>query len=168
MTDLDNRRFIPNQEFVNQINNAQSSWKAVVYDEYTGMTVAQLISRAGGSKRLNFPKPRWVTTLSGLFWSSMKFFYFVLQFLSIFFLLLLHHPAFRFIHPLLRKCLLKSWRGAGGGGGGGEGGGKIFCISSPSPCMLCLLIWFRSLPRYSLLNYFSRCPKINEFCESIQ
>ena len=58
LTDLENRKFIPNQEFVDKINNAQSSWKAVVYDEYRGMTVAQLISRAGGPKRLNFPKPR--------------------------------------------------------------------------------------------------------------
>ena len=58
LTDLENRKFIPNQEFVDKINYAQSSWKAVVYDEYRGMTVAQLISRAGGPKRLNFPKPR--------------------------------------------------------------------------------------------------------------
>ena len=58
LTDLENRKFIPNQAFVNEVNNAQSSWKAVVYDEYKGMTVAQLISRAGGPKRINFPKPR--------------------------------------------------------------------------------------------------------------
>ena len=58
LTDPENRKFIPNQEFVDQINNAQSSWKAVVYDEYRGMTVAQLISRAGRPKRLKFPKPR--------------------------------------------------------------------------------------------------------------
>ena len=56
--DLDNRRFIPNQEFVDEINNAQSAWRAAVYDEYKGMTVAQLISRAGGPKKFNFPKPR--------------------------------------------------------------------------------------------------------------
>ena len=53
-----NRKFIPNQEFVDQINSVQNAWKAVVYEEYSGMTVAQLISRAGGPKRLNFPKPR--------------------------------------------------------------------------------------------------------------
>lgn len=58
LTDLENRKFIPNQEFVDEINNAQSAWRAVVYDKYRGMTVAQLISRAGGLKRLNFPKPR--------------------------------------------------------------------------------------------------------------
>ena len=58
LTDLENRKAISNQAFVNEINNAQSSWKAVVYDKYRGMTVAQLISRAGGPKRLNFPKPR--------------------------------------------------------------------------------------------------------------
>ena len=58
LTDLENRKFIPNQAFVNEVNNAQSSWKAVVYDEYKGMTVAELISRAGGPKRINFPKPR--------------------------------------------------------------------------------------------------------------
>ena len=56
-TNLENRKFIPNQEFIDQINRAQSSWKAVVYDKYRGMTVAQLIARAGGPKRLNFPKP---------------------------------------------------------------------------------------------------------------
>ena len=60
LTDLENRKFIPNQEFVDKINNAQSSWKTVVYDEYREMNVAQLISRAGGPKRLNFPKPRCV------------------------------------------------------------------------------------------------------------
>ena len=58
LTDLENRKFIPNKEFVNEINNAQSSWKAVVYDEYRGMTVAQLINKAGGPKRLKFPKSR--------------------------------------------------------------------------------------------------------------
>ena len=58
LTDLENRKFNPSQEFVNEINNAQSSWKAVVYDKYRGMTVAELISRAGGPKKLNFPKPR--------------------------------------------------------------------------------------------------------------
>lgn len=58
LTDLENRKFIPNPELVNEINNAQSAWRAVVYDEYKGMTVAQLISRAGGLKRFNFPKPR--------------------------------------------------------------------------------------------------------------
>jgi len=58
LTDLENRKFIPNLEFVNEINNAQNAWRAVVYAEYKGMTVAQLISRAGGPKRFNFPKPR--------------------------------------------------------------------------------------------------------------
>ena len=58
LTDLENRKFIPNQEFVHEINNAQSAWRAVLYDEYKGMTVAQLISRAGGPKRFNFPEPR--------------------------------------------------------------------------------------------------------------
>ena len=59
LTDLENRKFIPNPVFVNEINNAQSAWRAVVYDEYKGTTVAQLISRAGGPKRFDdFPKPR--------------------------------------------------------------------------------------------------------------
>ena len=53
-----NHEFIPNREFIDQINSAQSSWKAVVYEEYSGMTTAQLISRGGGLKRQNFPKPR--------------------------------------------------------------------------------------------------------------
>ena len=60
LANLENRKFIPNQEFVDQINIAQRSWKAVVYDEYRGMTVAQLFARAGGPKRLHFPKPRLV------------------------------------------------------------------------------------------------------------
>lgn len=63
----DNRKFIPNQEFVDQINNVQSSWKAVVYEDYSGMTVAQLIARAGGPNRLNFPKPRYATSLNFVF-----------------------------------------------------------------------------------------------------
>lgn len=63
----DNRKFIPNQEFVDQINNLQSSWKAVVYEDYSGMTVAQLIARAGGPNRLNFPKPRYATSLNFVF-----------------------------------------------------------------------------------------------------
>ena len=62
LTEFENRKFVPNQEFVDKINNAQSTWKAVVCEEYSGMTVAQLISRAGGPKKLNFPKPRSVTT----------------------------------------------------------------------------------------------------------
>lgn len=63
----DNKKFIPNQEFVDQINNVQSSWKAVVYEDYSGMTVAQLIARAGGPNRLNFPKPRYATSLNFVF-----------------------------------------------------------------------------------------------------
>lgn len=58
LTDLENRKFIPNPEFADEIKNAQSAWRAVVYAEYKGMTVAQLISRAGGPRRFNFPKPR--------------------------------------------------------------------------------------------------------------
>ena len=60
LTNLENRKFIPNQKFIDQINRAQSSWKAVVYDKYSGMSVAQLIARAGGPKRFYFPKPRLV------------------------------------------------------------------------------------------------------------
>lgn len=63
----DNKKFIPNQEFVDQINNVQSSWKAVVYEDYSGMTVAQLIARAGGPNRLNFPKPRYATSSDFVF-----------------------------------------------------------------------------------------------------
>ena len=57
---LENRKYIPNQEFVNKINSVQNSWKAAVYNKYRRMTVAQLIARAGGPKRLNFPKTRSV------------------------------------------------------------------------------------------------------------
>ena len=47
LADLDKRKFIPCR-------------RNVVQDEYKEMTVAQLIFRAGGPKRFNFPKPRWV------------------------------------------------------------------------------------------------------------
>ena len=57
---LRNRKFIPNHEFVDQINSVQSSWKAGVYEEYNGMTVEQLMRRAGGPKKFDFPKSRSV------------------------------------------------------------------------------------------------------------
>ena len=57
---LDNLRFISSHKFIDQINNVQSSWKAVVYDDYNGMTVRQLMSRAGGQKRFDFPQARSV------------------------------------------------------------------------------------------------------------
>lgn len=52
--------FIPNQKFIDQVNSAQNSWKAVVYEEYSRMTVAQLIARGGWPKKLHFPKPSQV------------------------------------------------------------------------------------------------------------
>lgn len=63
LTELQKRKFIPNHKFINQINSVQSSWKAVVYEDYSGMTVAQLMYRAGGLKRFDFPQPRLVTAL---------------------------------------------------------------------------------------------------------
>lgn len=62
LADLEKRKIIPNQEFVEEINNAHSDWsrRTVVQDEYKEMTVAQLIFRAGGPKRFNFPKQRRV------------------------------------------------------------------------------------------------------------
>ena len=57
---LRNRNYIPNHEFVDQINSVQSSWKAGVYEEYNGMTVEQLMHRAGGPKKFDFPKSRSV------------------------------------------------------------------------------------------------------------
>ena len=57
---LGNREFIPNHEFVDQINSVQSSWKAGVYEEYNGMTVEQLMRRAGGPKMFDFPRTRFV------------------------------------------------------------------------------------------------------------
>ena len=57
---LRNRKFSPNHEFVDQINSVQSSWKAGVYEEYNGMTVEQLMRRAGGPKMFDFPKTRSV------------------------------------------------------------------------------------------------------------
>ena len=55
--------FISSYKFIDQINSVQSSWKAVVYDYYSGMTVGQLMSRAGGRKRFDFPQPRSVKVL---------------------------------------------------------------------------------------------------------
>lgn len=60
--ELENRKFTTNREFINQINSVQNSWKAVVYEDYSGMTVAQLMSHAGGPKRFDFPHTRSVTT----------------------------------------------------------------------------------------------------------
>ena len=57
---LRNRKFIPNHEFVDKINSVQSSWKAGVYEEYNGMTVEQLMRRAGGPRKFDFPKTRFV------------------------------------------------------------------------------------------------------------
>ena len=53
-------KFSPNHEFVDQMNSVQSSWKAGVYEEYNGMTVEQLMRRAGGPKMFDFPKTRFV------------------------------------------------------------------------------------------------------------
>lgn len=58
----ENRKFTTNHDFINNINNVQNSWKAVVYEDYGGMTVAQLMSRAGGPRRVDFPHIRSVTT----------------------------------------------------------------------------------------------------------
>ena len=57
---LRNRKFIPNHEFVDQVNSVQSSWKAGVYEEHNGMTMEQLMRRAGGPKKFDFPKSRSV------------------------------------------------------------------------------------------------------------
>ena len=56
-------KFISSYKFIDQINSVQSSWKAGVYDDYRGMTMGQLMSRAGGRKRFDFPQPRSVTVL---------------------------------------------------------------------------------------------------------
>ena len=58
LSELENPKYVPNPEFVDEINSVQSSWKAAMYDEYNGMTVAQLMRRAGGLKRFDFPQPR--------------------------------------------------------------------------------------------------------------
>ena len=58
---FENRRFMPNYEFINEINSAQQSWKAGVYADYTRMTMAQMMFRAGGPKKFDFPQPRLVS-----------------------------------------------------------------------------------------------------------
>ena len=61
--ELENRKFTTNYELISQINNFQKSWKAVVYEDYSRMTVTQLMSHAGGPKRFTFPRTRSVTAL---------------------------------------------------------------------------------------------------------
>ena len=63
LSTLRDRKFIPNQDFVDQINSVQSSWKAGVYGEYKGMTMEQLMRRAGGANKFDFPKTRSVLLL---------------------------------------------------------------------------------------------------------
>lgn len=58
---FENRRFMPNYKFIDEINSAQRSWKAGVYADYSRMTMAQMMFRAGGPKKFDFPQPREVT-----------------------------------------------------------------------------------------------------------
>lgn len=58
---FENRRFMPNYKFIDEINSAQLSWKAGVYADYSRMTMAQMMFRAGGPKKFDFPQPRDVT-----------------------------------------------------------------------------------------------------------
>lgn len=51
---------MPNYKFIDEINNAQQSWKAGVYADYSRMTMAQMMFRAGGPKKFDFPQPRLV------------------------------------------------------------------------------------------------------------
>lgn len=60
-TEIEHKKFIPNYDFIDEINNAQHSWKAVAYADYSKMTVAQMILRAGGPKRFDFPPPREIS-----------------------------------------------------------------------------------------------------------
>ena len=58
MTNLEKRKYIPNKDYINQINKAQTSWKAGVYDEYSKMTIADMMRRSGGKLGFTFPKSR--------------------------------------------------------------------------------------------------------------
>lgn len=51
---------MPNYKFIDEINSAQRSWKAGVYADYSRMTMAQMMFRAGGPKKFDFPQPRLV------------------------------------------------------------------------------------------------------------
>lgn len=63
LTDFENKNFVHNLEFIDQINSAQDSWEAAVYEEYSEMTLAELMYRAGGLKRFHSPEPRSVIFL---------------------------------------------------------------------------------------------------------
>uniref|UniRef100_A0A8D0DP70 Dipeptidyl peptidase 1 n=1 Tax=Salvator merianae TaxID=96440 RepID=A0A8D0DP70_SALMN len=51
------KSYVTNFDFVNAINAAQKSWKAVAYEEYEFLTLEDLIRRAGGLK-LQIPRPK--------------------------------------------------------------------------------------------------------------
>ncbi|XP_064632562.1 dipeptidyl peptidase 1-like isoform X2 [Lineus longissimus] len=59
-----NFRYRVNHDFIKQINNVQSSWKAAAYDEYNQMTIEDMIKKAGGRASKiqgNLPRPAPVT-----------------------------------------------------------------------------------------------------------
>ena len=56
------KRFVPNKAFIDELNSAQSLWKAKHYKEYEGMTVAEMMKRAGGKAKMSIQ--RFVGTAS--------------------------------------------------------------------------------------------------------
>lgn len=48
--------YLPNELFVNQINKAQTSWKAELYDEYKNFNIRDMIGRSGGMAMLKSKK----------------------------------------------------------------------------------------------------------------
>jgi len=56
---LPDRKFTNNEEFINKINSAQSSWTAKAYPEFEKYTLSEMYARAGGpaSVILNPPSP---------------------------------------------------------------------------------------------------------------
>jgi len=56
---LPDRKFTNNDEFINKINSAQSSWTAKAYPEFEKYTLSEMYARAGGAASviLNPPSP---------------------------------------------------------------------------------------------------------------
>lgn len=61
ISNLKTRKYVPNKDYIHQINKAQTSWKAGVYDEYRKMTIADMMRRSGSKHRFTLPKPRPAT-----------------------------------------------------------------------------------------------------------
>jgi len=58
---LESRKYGSKEDFVERINNHQTSWRAAVYPQFENMTISQLIKMAGGRKNVPNVRPREIT-----------------------------------------------------------------------------------------------------------